>query len=104
MAGNPKKKAAESGFHTVLADGGPTPESIMIAVMRDQETVYVPTFKEGRDVGGRPHKITQKMIDAAEKLLPYRLPKLNAVDQVNRNVEMTHEDWINSIADEDDDD
>jgi len=103
MAGNPKKKAAESGFHTVLADGGPTPEAIMIAVMRGDDTIRKPTIKDGKDVGGAPFKITQKMIDAAEKLLPYRLPKLNAVDQVNRNVEMTHEDWISSIADDDDD-
>lgn len=100
MAGNPKKKAAESGFHTVLADGGPTPESIMIAVMRGEDTVRKATIRDGKDVGGAPYKITEKMIDAAKQLLPYRLPKLNAVDQVNRNVEMTHEDWINSLDDD----
>lgn len=102
MAGNPKKKQAETGFHSVLADGGPTPESIMIAVMRGEDTIRKPTIRDGKDVGGAPYVITQKMIDAAEKLLPYRLPKLNAVDQVNRNVEMTHEDWINSIDNEGD--
>lgn len=103
MAGNPKKKAAESGFHTVLADGGPTPESIMIAVMRGEGTIRVPKLVDGKDPGGAPYKITEKMIEAAKQLLPYRLPKLNAVDQVNRNVEMTHEDWINSIDNEEED-
>lgn len=95
MAKNTTKKQAESGFHSVLADGGPTPEAIMIAVMRGEDTV-----NNGKATG-RNVKITQKMIDAAERLLPYRLPKLNAVDQVSRNVEMTHEDWINSIDSDD---
>jgi len=94
MAGNPKKKQAESGFHNVLADGGPTPEGIMIAVMRGEDTIA-----NGKATG-RPYTITPKMIEAAEKLLPYRLPKLNAVDQVQRNVEMTHEQWIASLDNE----
>ena len=35
MVGAPKRtKEAEASFHDVLADGGPTPESIMIARMR----------------------------------------------------------------------
>lgn len=91
MAGNPKKKEAEKGFHALLADGGPTPEAIMIATMRGEDTV-----NNGKATG-RPVKITPKMIEAAEKLLPYRLPRLNSVDAVQRNVEMTHEDWIASL-------
>jgi len=86
-----KKKEAESGFHAVLADGLATPESVMIAVMRGETAILNGTR-------GRPRKLTPRMIDAAEKLLPYRLPKLNAVDAVSRNVEMTHEDWINEIG------
>ena len=94
MAKNTTKKQAESGFHSILADGGPTPEAIMIAVMRGETTVA-----NGKATG-RPVTITAKMVDAAKTLLAYRLPKLNAVDQVSRNVEMTHEDWINSIDNE----
>ena len=96
MAKQTKKQAAEQGFHSILADGGPTPEAIMIAVMRGEEKIA-----NGKATGA-PYKITQKMIDAAEKLLPYRLPKLNSVDAVQRNIEMTHEDWIKEIDTEDD--
>ena len=96
MTKQTKKQAAEQGFHSILADGGPTPEAIMIAVMRGDDSV-----NNGKATG-RPVKITQRMVDAAEKLLPYRLPKLNSVDAVQRNVEMTHEDWIASIDNEDD--
>lgn len=100
MAKATTKKEAEQDFHAILADGGPTPEQIMIAVMRGEKTI-----KNGNPKGGHPYTITEKMIAAAEKLLPYRLPKLNAVDQVNRNVAMSHEDWIKSLdGDEDEGD
>ena len=56
--------------------------------MRGQEHV---------DIDGKQYRISNKMLGAAEKLLPYRLPNLNAIDAVQKNVDMTHEEWLRSM-------
>jgi hypothetical protein len=66
-----------------------SPEGLLIQVMRGRTMV--------RDVKGRRIKVTDRMIDAAKALMPYRLPKLNAIDARIKHVELTHEDWIRDI-------
>jgi len=91
MPGAPKhKKAAEQSFHDVLGDGGATPEMIMIAVMRGETDIAATP-------GAKKVKLTKQMIEAAQTMLPFRLPRLNSVDAVQRNVSMTHEEWIASM-------
>lgn len=41
-------------------------------------------------------------MEAAKALLPYEKPRLNAVDATVRNVEMTHEEWIASLDQQED--
>lgn len=83
------KREAEEGFHEALAkEGKISPENLMIAVMNGESSIVV---------DGKTRKITKTMIEAAQQLIPYRLPKLNSIDAVQRNVEMTHEDWINEL-------
>lgn len=95
MPGAPKhKKEAEQGFHAILADGDLTPEDVMIAVMRGQKTI---TRK------GKTTKLSDKMYNAARDLISFRLPRLNAIDAVQKNVDMTHEDWLKSLDDDDSD-
>ena len=90
MVGAPKrKKEAEASFHDVLADGGPTPESIMIARMRGAATV--------RGVDGTEIPLTASMYEAAKDMIQFRLPRLNSIDAVQRNVDMTHEEWIRQM-------
>jgi hypothetical protein len=81
------KKEAEQSFHEALQDGE-TPEGLIIKVMRGDTKL-----------GNR--KITALMVQAARDLLPYRLPKLNAIDAQVKNVELTHEQWLAQLEDED---
>lgn len=87
MAKKPEtdRKANELTFHSLFNDGSETPESIMVKVMNGQETIMHL---------GKRRRISKTMINAAMALLPYRLPRLNAIDATTRTVEMTHEDWI----------
>lgn len=41
--------------------------------------------------------------EAAKALLPHQLPRLNSVDVVQRNVEMTHEEFVRWAESHDDD-
>jgi hypothetical protein len=96
MAKQPKqptiaeRKEAEKTFHTLFKDGAETPESIMVKVMHGQTTIMH---------NGKRKRITKEMQNAASMLLPYRLPRLNAIDAVQRNVDMTHEEWLESLDD-----
>lgn len=83
-----RKKEASNNF-AALFDGEedhPTPEEIVVKVMW----------------GDGDNSITDRQLEAAKMLLPYRLPKLNNVDAHVATTEMSHEDWINSIAGDDD--
>lgn len=88
-----RKQEAERGFHETIDADGISPEGLLLAVVKGEESITVK---------GRPRKITAKMIKAAESLVPFRLPRLNSIDAVTRNVEMSHEEWIRSMDDSDD--
>ncbi len=88
MSKETDRKANEKTFHGLFSDGEETPESIMVRVMRGDTHIHH---------GGKQRRLTKQMMQAASVLLPYRLPRLNSIDAVNRNVEMTHEDWIKEM-------
>lgn len=88
-----ERKANEQTFAGLFKDGAETPESIVAKVMWGQTTITH---------HGKQRRITKEMQNAAMALLPYRLPRLNAVDAVTRNVEMTQDEWVKSLAEEDD--
>jgi len=88
-----QRKANELTFAGLFKDGAETPESIVSKVMWGQTTIMHL---------GKRRRITKEMQAAAMALLPYRLPRLNAVDAVTRTVEMTQDEWVKSLAEEDD--
>lgn len=83
-----ERKANEQTFTGLFRDGAETPESIIAKVMWGQQTIMH---------AGKRKRITKEMQRAAEALLPYRLPRLNAIDAQVKNVEMTHEEWLESL-------
>jgi hypothetical protein len=92
-----KKQRNEMAFNELITDGGETPEGLILKVMRG---------KYGDGKGKGMTKAQRQRYEAALALLPYRLPRLNSIDAVNRNVAMTHEEWIKSLdgeGNEDDD-
>lgn len=88
MSKQDDRNAAEQTFHALFLHEPETPESLLVKVMNGQTTIT----KRGKQM-----RITKEMQKAAELLLPYRLPRLNSIDAVNRNVEMTTEEWIKSL-------
>ena len=79
------QKQTETSFHGLFGKGDDkitAPEVYLASVISD------------------PTQYDEKKFKAAALLLPYRVPQLNRVDAVNRNVEMTHEDWIKSLEDD----
>lgn len=65
---------------------GTTPEAFIAEVMQGKRRLQGARQKE--------------QYDAAKTLLPYRLPRLNAIDAVNRNVDMSHEDFIKGLEED----
>lgn len=85
-----RKKEAASNFASMF-DGSeerPSPEEIVVKVMHGVE-------------GG--NRITDRQFEAAKLLLPYRLPKLATVEAHVATTEMSHEDWIATLDEEDED-
>lgn len=87
MARMTRKKANQRKFEEMMEDGI-TPEALIAEVMQGK-----------RKLAGARQK---EQYEAAKVLLPYRMPKLNNVDAINRNVDMSHEDFIKSLDDEGD--
>lgn len=83
-----RKKEAAKNFADLFEGENKTPEQIVVEVMN----------------GTGNNQITDRQLSAAIVLLPYRLPKLNTVDAVVATEGMTHEQWIESMEDEEDDD
>ena len=82
-----RKREAAASFAGMF-DGSeerPSPEELVVRVMHG--------------IGG--NKITDRQLDAAKMLLPYRLPKLANVEAHVASTELSHEDWIASLDDED---
>lgn len=86
MARMTRKKENSKKFDELMADGT-TPEAFIAEVMQGKRSLQ----------GARQ----REQFEAAKVLLPYRLPRLNAVDAVNRNVDLTQEEFINSLMEED---
>lgn len=80
-----ERRNNEQTFSGLFKNGEETPESIMAKVMWGQDTIMH---------RGKQQRITKAMVTAASALLPYRLPRLNAVDAQVAQVEMTHEEWL----------
>lgn len=90
-----RKKEAAKSFADLFDDsdgttegGKPTPEAIVVSVMH----------------GIGSNQITDRQLEAAKMLLPYRLPKLNTVEAHVATEGMTHEEWIASLDGDGEDD
>jgi len=84
-----RKKEASSTF-SAMFDGSedrPSPEELVVRVMHG---------KDGNNA------ITERQFEAAKLLLPYRLPKLATVEAHVATEELSHEDWVASLDDDDD--
>lgn len=64
------------------------PEDIIGAVLQGRSFIQIK---------GRKTLITDRMLEAAKILMPYRLPRLNSIDAKVKNVTMTQEEWIASL-------
>lgn len=83
-----RKKEAAGNFASMFdGEDKPTPEELVVRVMH----------------GEGDNKITDRQLEAAKLLLPYRLPKLQNVEAHVATEEMSHEEWVARIDDEDDD-
>lgn len=80
------QKTTETSFHGLF---GKVDDDKIVA-----PEVYIAT------IIADPNQYDEKKFKAAALLLPYRVPQLNRVDAVNRNVEMSHEEWIKSLEDD----
>lgn len=86
MARGPGKKQALVKFEQAISDGL-APEVFILQVA--QGTREIKTKKQ------------REMYEAAKILLPFRLPRLNNIDAVNKNVDLSHEDFIKQQMEED---
>lgn len=79
-----RKKAALEAFDELFdgTDEKPTPEGLIVQVMH----------------GSGSNMITDRQIEAAKMLLPYRLPKLLPVAaDPGKGAGLSHEDWIDAV-------
>lgn len=81
----PGRKWAAQKFEAAIADGIP-PETFILEVAQGKRSLKT--------------KKAQIMFEAAKVLLPYRLPRLNNIDAVNKNVDLSHEDFIRQQMEE----
>ena len=86
MARPPTKKQRQQAFAEAVQEGV-APENFVLDVMRGKRKVI--------------SKQQQVQYNAALALLPYRLPRLNNIDATQKNVDMSHEEFIKAMADED---
>lgn len=85
MARGPGKKQAQKKFEQLVGDGL-APEVMLLEVAQGKRKIKT--------------KDQREQYEAAKLLLPYRLPRLNNIDAVNKNVDMSHEDFIKNLNDE----
>lgn len=81
----PTKKQAAQRFEAAIAEGI-SPETFILEVAQGKRSLKT--------------KKAQQMYEAAKILLPYRLPRLNNIDAVNKNVDLSHEDFIKQLEEE----
>lgn len=79
--GVPKRKQDASNNFAAMFDGKkkPSPEQVIAEVMHGDL------------------EYTDRQIEAAKLLLPYRLPRLATVEAHVAKTEMSHEEWIASL-------
>lgn len=87
MARGPGKKQAQKKFEQLVGDGL-APEVMVLEVAQGKRKIVSKHQKE--------------QYEAAKLLLPYRLPRLNNIDAVNKNVDLSHEDFIKQQMNEED--
>ena len=95
MGATKDKRANERAFHARFVDGL-APEDVVIAVMQGKKSLMA-AGGDAVKINGRQVEISEKMLQAALALLPYRLPKLNSIDAEVKQVEMTHDEWVASL-------
>lgn len=76
----PVRKTQGKNFGEMLSDGGLTPHEIMIQAMRDENNFSA-----------------QERVQIARELMPYSVPRLNAVDPDIKTGDQTHEEWIDKM-------
>lgn len=79
MARGPGRKAAQKKFEQAVGEGL-APEVFILEVAQGKREIKTAKQRE--------------MFEAAKILLPFRLPRLNNIDAVNKNVDLSHEDFI----------
>lgn len=79
MARGPGRKKAQLKFEAAVMDGIP-PEVFVLEVAQGKRVIK--TVKD------------KQQYEAAKILLPHRLPRLNNIDAINKNVDLSHEDFI----------
>lgn len=85
MARGPGRKVAQKKFEQAVGEGL-SPEVFILEVAQGK-----------REIKTKKHR---EMYEAAKILLPFRLPRLNNIDAVNKNVDMSHEDFIKAQLEE----
>lgn len=77
-----KKRKASQNFSEILLDGGETPYGLLTKVMRSKEAAK---------------KVTPAQLQAARDLLPYALPRLQAIEAVPQGTLLGHEDALDQL-------
>ena len=80
-----RKRKASQSFSDLLMDGKETPYGLLTKVMRDKEAAK---------------KVTPAQLQAARDLLPYALPRLQAIEAVPQGTIMGHEDALDALDDD----
>lgn len=81
-----RKRHASNTFATMFeGEDKPTPEEVVVSVMH----------------GAGDNQVTDRQLEAAKTLLPYRLPKLAQVEAHVATEEQSHEDWIEAMYEDD---
>jgi hypothetical protein len=90
---NMKRDDAEKTLNSIFSkDEMVTPEELIAKVIQGDTHIH----KKGEQ-----RRISKQMIEAAKIMLPYRLPRLNAVDADVRNTDVPHEQWVEKLAADD---
>lgn len=77
-----RKRVASQNFNELLMDGGETPYGLLTKVMRSKDAAK---------------KVTATQLQAARDLLPYSLPRLQAIEAVAPGTIMGHEEALDAL-------
>lgn len=79
MARGPGRKFNALRFEAAVGEGI-APEVFVLQIAQGKRSIRTKKDREA--------------YEAAKLLLPYRLPRLNNIDAINKNVDLSHEDFI----------